>query len=315
MKTEKLLLTVTVNPSIDKTVEIEKFRYGEMNRIIECRSSIAGKGYHAAVVNKRLGGDSFCLGFSFQHSRMMTEKYFISNNVANEFVEISGDIRVNLKVYDRDTSIITEINDKGKSVDADQLKYLYSLIDRYLKVGDMIIFSGSVQPGIPDTIYSELISKAKSAGLKTVLDAEGSLLEKGIESKPYLIRLNAYEIEKSYGRIITNFNDADEMCRFFTDKGIQLACISMGPKGAVISDGKDSWYAEAPEADIISTVGSGGSMTGAICNSILKNDTPDIMLRSGVAAASATSLLKDNDLCSIESYKELYKQIKPVKMR
>ena len=56
-------------------------------------------------------------------------------------------------------------------------------------------------------------------------------------------------------------------------------------------------------------------MTGAICNAILKNDTPDKMLRSGIAASAATSLLKDNDLCSRESYEELYKQIKPVKMR
>ena len=314
MKREKLLLTVTVNPSIDKTVEIEKFRYGEMNRIIESRSCMAGKGYHAAVVNKKLGGDSFCLGFSFSHNRMMTEKYFITNNVANEFVEIAGDTRVNLKLFDRDTSIITEINDKGKSIDENQLHNLYGLIRRYLKVGDMIVLSGSVQPGIPDTIYSELITEAKTAGLKTVLDAEGSLLEKGIESVPYLVRLNAYEIERSYGRIITNFSDAADMCSFLTEKGIKIACVSMGHKGAVISDGKNFWCAEAPGIEILSTVGAGGSMTGAICNSVLKNNTLDIILRSGIAAAAATSMLKDNELCSRESFEELYKQVKPVKM-
>ena len=314
MKKEKLLLTVTVNPSIDKAVEIEKFRYGEMNRIIESSISVAGKGYHAAIVNKRLGGDSFCLGFSFKHSRMMTERYFISNNVANEFVEIPGDLRVNLKVFDRDTSIITEINERGRTVDENQIENLYSLIKRYLKVGDMIVFSGSVQPGIPDTVYRDLILTAKKAGLKTVLDTEGPLLKKGIESVPYFIKPNAYEIEMSYGRIITNFNDAAEMCSFFTSKGIKVVCISMGSKGAVISDGNECWSAEAPAVEVLSTVGAGDSMVGAICNSILKGESPDLMLRAGIAASTATSMLKGNDLCSYENYKELFEQVIAVKM-
>ncbi len=314
MGKEKLLLTVTVNPSIDKSVEIEKFRYGEMNRILESSSNVAGKGYHAAIVNKRLGGDSFCLGFSFKHSRMMTEKYFITNNVANEFVEIPGDLRVNLKVYDRDTSIITEINDKGAEISSDQLEKLFLLVRKYFKVGDMILFSGSVQPGIPDTVYKELISEANTAGLMTVLDTEGPLLEKGIESVPYFIKPNAYEIEKSYGRIITNFDDAAEMCSFFTDKGIRIVCISMGPKGAVISDGREFWSAEAPQVEVLSTVGAGDSMIGAICNAILSGRGVDEMLKSGVAASTATAMMKGNDLCSADDYNEILKLVEPVRM-
>ncbi len=314
MKGKKLLLTVTVNPSIDKAVEIEKFRYGEMNRIVESCSSVAGKGFHAAIVNKRLGGDSFCLGFSFKHSRMMTERYFLTNNVANEFVEIPGDLRVNLKIFDRDTSIITEINDKGKNIDDKQLESLFDLVKRYLKVGDMIVFSGSVQPGIPDTIYRDMIKEAKKAGLKTVLDAEGPLLVKGIESSPYFIKPNTYEIEKSYGKIITNFDDASEMCRFFIDKGIKIVCISMGAKGAVLYDGKECWSAESPQVEIMSTVGAGDSMVGAICSGILKGENLENMLKSGIAASASTSMLKGNDLCSAESYEKMFKEIKAQKM-
>ena len=314
MKKEKLLLTVTLNPSIDKSVEIEKFRYAEMNRIVESSKSVAGKGYHVAIVNKKLGGDSFCLGFSFKHSRMMIEKYFITNNVANEFVEIAGDLRVNLKIFDRETSIITEINDKGKKVDEEQLKNLASLIKKYLTVGDMIVFSGSVQPGIPDTIYRDLILEAKKAGLKTVLDSEGSLLVNGIESVPYFIKPNAYEIEKSFGKIITNFEEAAEMCRFFTDKGIKIVCISMGARGAVISNGKECYSAESPEIEVLSTVGAGDAMVGAICNSILKKDKLDNMLRSGIAASAATSMLRGNDLCTVEKYEEMLKQVTVVRI-
>lgn len=314
MKKEKLLLTVTVNPSFDKTVEIEKFRYGEMNRIAESSKSIAGKGYHAAIVNKKLGGDSFCLGFSFKNSRIMTEKYFLTNNIANEFVEIPGDMRVNLKVFDRDTSIITEINDKGNKVEEIQLENLFSLIKKYLPVGDMIVFSGSVQPGIPDTIYRDLILEAKIAGLKTVLDSEGPLLVNGIESAPYFIKPNAYEIEKSFGKIITNFQEAAEMCRFFTDKGIKIVCISMGSRGAVISNGKECFSAESPDIEVMSTVGAGDAMVGALCNSILKKDKLDDMLRSGIAASAATSMLRGNEMCSVELYEELLKKVSVVKI-
>ena len=130
MKKDKLLLTVTLNPSIDQSIELERFRYGEMNRISESIKNLAGKGYHVAITNKRLGGDSFCLGFSFKHSRMLTEKYFLTNGVANEFVEIPGELRVNLKIFDRETSIITEINDKGKPVDEGQLETLFSLVKK-----------------------------------------------------------------------------------------------------------------------------------------------------------------------------------------
>ena len=314
MKKEKLLLTVTINPAIDKAVELDKFRYGEMNRIDESSSSIAGKGYHAAIVNKTLGGDSFCLGFSFKHSRIKTGKFFLTNNVASEFVEVPGDIRVNLKIFDRDTSIITEINEKGKAVDEKQIESLFTLIEKYHKVGDMIVFSGSVPPGTPDTIYKDLIASAKKAGLKTALDAEGSLLLKGIESVPYFVKTGASEIEKCLGRIITNFEDAAEVSRYFTDKGVKIVCISLGMKGAVLSDGKKCWSAEAPQLEVLSTVGSKDSMVGAVCNAVLKEEKPDYMLRSGVAAFAATAMLKSNELCSLESYKVLFDQIKVLEM-
>ncbi len=314
MKKDKLLLTVTLNPSIDQSIELERFRYGEMNRISESIKNLAGKGYHVAITNKRLGGDSFCLGFSFKHSRMLTEKYFLTNGVANEFVEIPGELRVNLKIFDRETSIITEINDKGKPVDEGQLETLFSLVKSYLKVGDMIVFSGSVQPGIPDTVYKDLISEAKIAGLKTVLDAEGTLLTKGLESIPYFIKPNLYELEKSFGKIVTNFHEAAEMCRYFTEMGIRIVCISMGSRGAVISDGTETYSAKAPDIEIMSTVGAGDSMIGAICNSILAKKGLPEMLKTGIAASCATSMKKGNDICSIDDYSALLGQVEIEKM-
>ena len=126
-----------------------------------------------------------------------------------------------------------------------------------------------------------LFQRQRLPDSKLYLMLRGTLLTKGLESIPYFIKPNLYELEKSFGKIVTNFHEAAEMCRYFTEMGIRIVCISMGSRGAVISDGTETYSAKAPDIEIMSTVGAGDSMIGAICNSILAKKGLPEMLKTG----------------------------------
>jgi len=309
MTDDKMLISMTLNPAIDKLIEVDEFRYGGMNRIDTKLVKIAAKGYHVALSYQILGGSSFCLGFSFRHNRIMTEKFFLQNSLPNEFVELQGDLRVNLKLKDKSTGRITEINDKGTEIGKKDLGTVFDLFRKYISEAGMFVFTGSLPPGVYPEIYSDMIAEALKQGKKSALDAEGIPLLKGIESKPYVVKANTYEIERTFGIKIMDTAGAVAVCREINKMGVKIACVTLGERGAVISD-SDKIYTAAPPAGltaVINTVGAGDAFLGALCREISLGHSTEDMLRSGMAAASARVTNQDDryfDFFKYEIFRE-----------
>ncbi len=309
MKETNMLVSMTLNPAIDKMLEIEEFRYGEMNRVDASLVRIAGKGYHVAMSYQILGGSSFCLGFSFRNNRAMTEKYFLQNSLPNEFVEVQGDLRVNVKLKDRSTGRITEINDRGTEIGKKDLAAVFDLFRKYIPECGLFVLTGSLPPGVPPDVYRDMISEALEKGKISVLDAEGVPLLKGIESKPYLVKANIYEIERTFGIKITDEKGASAVCREINRMGVKIACVTLGEGGAVISDSDRIFSAAPPEglSSVVSTVGAGDAFLGAVCREIALEKGADEMLRSGLAAASARVTNTDGKYFDFNRY-EIFRE-------
>ncbi len=311
-----MLVSMTLNPAIDKMVEIGEFRYGEMNRISRSESQIAGKGYHVAQAYQILGGSSFCLGFSFRNNRSMTEKYFLQNSLPSEFIEVQGELRVNMKVRDNSTGKITEINDKGYGIEEKDLASLFGLLRKYVTEADFFVFTGSLPPGVSEEVYRDMILEASRHGKRSVLDAEGIPLIRGIEASPYMVKVNRYEIERTFGTRISGFEEACAVCREINRMGVQIACVTLGEKGAVISDGTVFYAAKPPEnmGEIINTVGAGDAFIGGMCRECSAGGSVAQMLESGIAAASARITGTGTPFLSLSAYESLRGRIRAEKL-
>lgn len=301
------LTAVCLNPCIDKMVRIAAFRYGGMNRIENSRSDASGKGVNVGIVAKRLGLDATVTGFLFKKNGNLVMDRLQAENVAGDFVLSEGEVRTNLKVFDEEKAIVTEINERGVSSTEAMLVSMQETVARLSPQSEMMVFTGSLPPNTPENFYETLLHCA--SGSLNVLDAEGEPFLQGLRAKPYMIKPNSYELALAVNRPIDTLEDVIHGAEELQNKGIQIVCVSMGADGAYITQGKERYFAPPLTIRVESTVGAGDSMVAGICASLMKGSSLKESFQSGVACAGAALCASGTQLCTIEKYKELFPMV------
>lgn len=264
-----MIKTVTLNPAVDKTVEIKDFRVGEVNRITSVRLDPGGKGINVAKTIKALGGSSVATGFLAGRNGQYIKENLDLMEVANDFLFVEGETRTNLKVVDHFRSTNTDINEPGliEVMEAD-LKKLEGKLFSDLTEGDLLVLSGSIPSGVPTGIYREWAERAGTLGIKVLLDADGENFAEGIKAKPYLVKPNLEELEDLLGKKLSTIDEIVDAGRSMLDLGIATVIISLGAEGAVYFHGEQAIYTKGIKVDVKSTVGAGDAMVAALAFAI-----------------------------------------------
>ena len=293
-----MITTVTMNPCIDKTVTVDAFRYGGLNRVKSSRMDAGGKGINVASVYTGLGGSALCTGINYRTRGDFIREKLDEMHIRHDFVMVPGEVRSNLKLFDRAKGVITEVNESGFPIDAEAVTALKEKVRRYSRDSGMMVFSGSVPGGVGPGVYRELMEECAEADCRLVLDAEGQLLLEGLKAQPYLVKPNRFELEKALGM---KQNTKEEIAvgagKLLDRYGVHILCVSLGAEGAVIVDSSNAWYAPALPVKVKSTVGAGDSMVAALCLAIEQGRPPEEMLRMAIAAAAASVMAEGTQLC------------------
>ncbi|MFD3155670.1 1-phosphofructokinase [Haloimpatiens sp. FM7330] len=306
-----MILTVTLNPAMDKTVVINNFQLGSVNRVSNIRYDIGGKGINVSKVLKNFKVDSICTGFLGG----IWEKNFIEElnkrGIETQFVKIDGNTRTNTKIVDKVNEIYTDVNEAGPNINKEMLEGFIDEFKQMCNDGDIVVLSGGVSPNIPKNIYAKLIEIAKEKGALTILDADGELLKEGIKSKPDIIKPNNHELMK----LLNLKNDSEEELiragKKLNDEGIEVL-ISLGEKGALYITKKGVYSAEGIKVDVKSTVGAGDSMVAAIIYSIVNNYSNEETLKFAVACGTSSVTLEGTEACNLEDVNKIFDMIKVV---
>ena len=294
-----MITTISLNPSIDRTVNVEKFVPGGLNRVVSAHSVAAGKGINVALTASALGVASECIGFMYREGSKLFEKRLMVGGVEYNFVWCDGSVRTNVKVFDQSTGTITEINESGARVSEDDLKRMTDLVALHAENTDYLVLAGSLPPGCPADYYRTLIQTVEGLGCRCVLDADGDRMRYGLEACPFMIKPNRYELELMTGEKLNSLKEIRDAAQKYLDMGVSVVTVSLGSEGALITDGDETLYAPKLALDVKSTVGAGDAMVaGLTCGFIGDNELEDAF-RMGVACASAR--------CAAESYRVIYK--------
>lgn len=300
-----MITTVTLNPAVDKTLEIHGFKQGSVNRVQNSRVEAGGKGINVSKALKSFGEDTLATGFLGGESGNWINNYLKDQGIQTDFVCINNETRTNIKIVDTETSSVTDINDRGKIIEEKYSVELYSKIRHWAPKSKVMVFAGSIPEGLPDSTYSNLIKIAGSAGCKAILDAEGDKLLEGINAMPYMIKPNIHELESSLNIKIRDEKDIIYYCRDFIGKGVRYVVVSMGEEGAILISKNKVLKAEIIPVRVKSTVGAGDSMVAAFAYGIMKEYAAEETFKLAVAAA-ALSVSKGNanhQIREIEDYK------------
>lgn len=302
-----MIKTVTLNPAVDKTVEINDFKVGEVNRISSIRLDAGGKGINVSKTIKALKGNSIATGFLAGQNGKYIMEFLDQMQVCHDFHLVKGEIRTNLKVVDSWNRTNTDINEPGlievTEADLDQLeKKIFSDLHQ----DDFLVLSGSVPPYVPVDVYRKWIDRANQTGIRVLLDADREYLQEGIKARPYLVKPNIEELESLLNRKLHHIDEIVSAGRSLIDMGIKMAAISLGSDGAVFLHGEHAIYAEGIKVEVKSTVGAGDAMVAALVLSLDRGDPFEkavaLSISAGTAAVAGAGT-QPPDLVDVLQYK------------
>lgn len=305
-----MIATVTLNPAVDRTVWVDELRIGDTNRVRRSDMDPGGKGINMSLVIREFGEPTVALGFLGGHTGRFIETYLQSRGVTTSFVPVAGDTRINIAVQESNNRPPTTLHDPGPTVTMENLRQLVERIRQVLPQCQLVAFGGSLPPGVPNDAYEKLITFVQQSGVRTFLDADGVALLHGLNAKPFLVKPNRAEAERLLGRPLRSLEDAANGALEILQRGVSVAVISLGPKGAVAANGNTVWHASAPVATSRSTVGSGDSMLAGLAVALVKGAGLGDALRLGTAAGAATAASPGADLCTRAEIEAMLPQVR-----
>lgn len=288
-----MIYTVTLNPALDKTVEIPSLTIDSVNRITAMRTDPGGKGINVTKVIDKLGKKSIATGILGGDTGNAIQSALEAMGLETSFWFVKGETRTNLKVIDPVNHTNTDINEPGVTVSEEVLNgYLNELLAK-LHAGDIVVLSGSLPSGSPKNTYYTWVKACKEAGAKVILDADGALLEAGLEASPYLIKPNNHELSGLLGRKLETPEQLEKAARELMEKhGIAKIVVSMGGAGALYVTETETVYAEGLKVPVGSTVGAGDSVVAALAVAEESGMTLEDTVRLSTATGAA------NVMCS-----------------
>ncbi len=283
-----VILTVTPNPALDRTIILKGFKLGQVNRVIRSRVDVGGKGINVAKNIKALGGHSICLGFMGKGDDFFVN-YLKEQGIASDFTTIQNPIRMNIKLVDEVSSTFTDLNEPGTKVTPTEIKMLLDKITQWAQKCKVLVLAGSLPPGVNKGFYGEVITKVKHYGVKVILDTEKEALKSGIEAAPYLIKPNIHELSELVGKKLKTQKDILAAVMPILKKGIKTVVVSMGPNGSLAVT-RDIAYSVPPlDVKVKSTAGAGDAMVAGLA----------LALENGMNMKSAVKLASAAAACAV----------------
>ena len=287
-----MILTVTLNAAIDRTVAVPNFRLGRRHRAVESRTVAGGKGINVARALSLLGRPVIATGFVGGPTGARVLEQLREESVLTDFTRIASETRINLAVIDPTSGDQTEINERGPAVSPEEVKRLFERIG-YLAGGARIcVLAGSVPPGAGDDLYARLVADLSRRGVTVVLDAEGEAMLAGVRAGASMVTPNEREAEELVGQEFSDRSDLAHGLAELVRLGAAEAAITR-PEGCVATVGEGSErrllevHTEPLEA--VSTVGSGDAFLAGYVAARYEERSPEDCLAYAVACGAEST--------------------------
>ncbi|MEF2968428.1 1-phosphofructokinase [Paenibacillus sp. M1] len=304
-----MIYTMTLNPSIDYIVEVKDLQLGGLNRMSRDLKLPGGKGINVSRILSRLGVPNTALGFAGGFTGRYIEDKLREERVRADFVPITGDTRINIKLKAGEE---TEINGLGPAISAGESAALLQKLTSGLRAEDIVVMSGSVPPSLGGGFYDELVGLCETAGAGFVIDTTGEALLRALSHRPLLVKPNHHELAELFGVRLDSEEVIIACGRRLLELGARHALISMAEQGAFLVAPEAVYCAQAPAGTARNSAGAGDSMIAGFLAGLTRGEAAVEAFRTGVAAGSATAF--SDDLATREQIEELRRRVEPARV-
>jgi 1-phosphofructokinase family hexose kinase len=310
-----MISTITLNPSIDKTVYVTKLQQNDTNRIIKVEMDAGGKGVNCSRMLKRLGCETQIVTLLGGDSGEFIKTVLNREAIPLSYVETARPTRTCIAIEEQGGVPPTTLNEKGGPVDHDELVNLLEMVKNIAADSSYVVLGGSVPLGLNQDVYNVLIQICVAKGCKTVLDTDGAALAEGIKAKPFMIKPNRAEAERLIGKSFTTKNDVYFGALSIAEMGIPLVIISMGKLGAVAAYEGYVYDVSSPKVRAVSTIGSGDSFVAGVVAALDRGEDIQDALRLGAAAGAAPAMSNATEIGARADVDRLLGEVKVTKSK
>ncbi len=287
-----MIITVTLNAALDKTLEVPTFTPGRRHRTVDQKTMPGGKGVNIARAIKRLGQPVIATGLAGGATGIRIVEALNDEAILNSFVRIREESRTNTAVLDPTTGLHTEINERGPAVSAQELDLFREKLMYLARGASICVFAGSLPRGIEPDVYAGLIRGVRKLGVTTIIDTDGEPLRLAVRSEPDVVSPNELEAEELVGH---EFNDGDDRARAVSEiarlgAAEALMTVSDGCYAQVLVAGAPVLYrVQVEPLEARSPIGSGDAFLAGYVASRYAGRDPLDCLRFGVACGAEST--------------------------
>jgi 6-phosphofructokinase 2 len=299
------IVTLTVNPALDKSAHFKGLVPEQKIRCEEPRYDAGGGGVNVSKAIARLDGDSLCVFTSGGPIGLMLEELVQKESIAFKAIKTMNWTRESFVAVDDNTNSQYRFGFPGSPISelekSDIVQTIQELKPKFL------VLSGSLNEGLPTDFYQHIAYLAKQSGSKVIVDTSGEALQKVLEIGVYLIKPNVGELAKLIGVERLEMDEVVHAAQKLIEKGsAEIVVVSLGPQGAVLVTATQTEFVPAPNVVKKSTVGAGDSMVGAMVWALSQNKNLKEVVQWGVACGSAATMNEGTQLFKLEDAKRLF---------
>ena len=309
-----MIATITLNPSLDRTVIVDGLKVNESNRWTSVHHYAGGKGIDVSRAIHEMGGQTIAYGFIGGDEGRTLEVKLDEEGVPFSFTPIEQETRVNFIIADTRASQQTIINAPGPHISKRELARFLKKLRGIYPSPELMVASGSVPPGVPIDIYYTIVQEAKSHRVRTILDSAGQWLEEGIKAKPYLIKPNIREAEELLRTELPTEEAITKAVLNLIEMGVEIAVISRGEDGIIAATRDGMFKAVPPPVKVRSAVGAGDCTIAGLALKLARGEPLIEACRLAVAMGTAAVLTPGTELCHRADVEKLLPQIKVSKV-
>lgn len=305
-----MILTVTMNPSVDISYPLDRFQLDTVNRVVDTSKTPGGKGLNVTRVLAQLGDDVLASGLLGGKMGELIETELDKARIKHSFYKIAGETRNCIAILHEGKQ--TEILEQGPRISPEEAAGFLEAFEEILPGVEVVAISGSLPQGLGTDFYARMVSLCKQHRVRVVLDCSGAALLEVLRgpAKPTVIKPNAEELSQLLGIEVTD--DADTLKATLQNElfdGIEWILISLGSKGAFAKHGDTFYRVSIPRIAVVNPVGSGDSTVAGVTSALVANVSDEDLLRKANVLGMLNAQEARTGYVNLENYDCFYQQI------
>lgn len=313
-----MITTVTLNPALDITLELNQFTVDQYNLVDQVSRIPGGKGINISKAVRAYGSDTMALGFLGGHTGHFIADMLREYGIITNFWHIEEETRTNIIIVDHENLTHTLLSDPGPKISKQDLDHFKSIFSRVMSQSKIVAISGSLPIDLPDDIYYQLIELAHQKSVKTMLDASGIAFEKGLEAKPLLAKPDLRASgNRVFNKTIDNQETAIKIAHEIINRGIQIAVISYQDTKDIIATQKEIWLAETIDQKVVNIIGTAEAILAGFAIKLVQEEREEIteIIRFAMACGLASALTEDEEFHTKEDIFQCLPYIRITKLK